>query len=54
MANIRGTRHTVIYRMLHRKLKIEQHETPLKTRGELKCTGRVGNSYSFRTIKIMF
>jgi hypothetical protein len=28
---------TVIYKTIHRKLKIEQHEPTLKTGGELGC-----------------
>jgi ribosomal protein L32 len=30
---------------LHRKLKIEQHETPIKT-GELRYSGRISSSCS--------
>ena len=33
-------RQTVIYKTLHRKLKIDQHET-YKHRGKLRCSGRV-------------
>jgi hypothetical protein len=34
------TKKKKIYKTLHRKLKIERHD-PIKTRGELKCSGRV-------------
>ena len=36
---------TMIYKTLHRKLKIEQHE-PTKNRGELEYSGSVSRSYS--------
>ena len=36
---------TMIYKILHRKLKIEQHE-PHWNRGELMCFGRVNSLYS--------
>jgi hypothetical protein len=32
---------TTIYKTLHRKLKIEQHRTSLKTGVELMCSGRM-------------
>jgi len=35
----------MIYKTLHWKLKIEQHEL-IKTRGELICSGRVSSSSS--------
>ena len=31
---------TMIYKTLHRKLKIKQHEPPLKTGDELMCSGK--------------
>jgi len=31
---------------LHKKLKIEQHESPVQTKGEFKCSGRVSSSCS--------
>ena len=34
---------TTIYK-IHRKLKIEQHEPPKKTGGELRCSGKVSSS----------
>ena len=37
---------TTIYKTLHRKLTIKQHEPPLKTVNELRCSGRVSSSYS--------
>ena len=36
----------MIYKTLYRKLKIEQHKLNKKTDGELRCSGRVGSSYS--------
>jgi hypothetical protein len=36
----------LIYKALHRKLKIEQHEPCLKNRGELKFSGRESSSCS--------
>jgi len=35
---------TTIYKALHRKLKTELSWTPLKTRGESRCSERVSNS----------
>ena len=37
---------TMIYKILHRKLKIEQHAPPLKIGCELMCSGRVRRSCS--------
>ena len=37
---------TMIYKTLHRKLKIDQHEPHKKNWGELVCSGRVGSSCS--------
>jgi hypothetical protein len=36
-------RDTLIYKTLHRKLKLEEHEHHNKSRGELKYSGRVDN-----------
>ena len=33
----------MIYKIVHRKLKIEQHEPPLKTGGELRCSGMISS-----------
>ena len=35
---------TVVYKTLHRKQEIEEHEPYLKTGGELWCPGQVGRS----------
>ena len=37
---------TMTYKMLSRKLNIEEHETPLQPGGKLKCSERVGISCS--------
>jgi hypothetical protein len=42
---------TTIYKTLRRKQKIEQHETPLKTGDELRCSGRFSSSYSTSDIR---
>ena len=48
MAKRKGTKgQATIYKTLHRKQKIEQHE-PSKTRDELMCSGRAGSSCSTR------
>jgi hypothetical protein len=40
IAKIKGTkRETTIYKTLHRKIKIEQHEPHKKPGGELKLVG---------------
>lgn len=40
-----GRKDEQIHKIIHRKLKIEQHE-PTKNRGELKCSGRVSSACS--------
>ena len=41
----------MIYKTLHRKLKINPHEQPLKTGDEHRCSGRVGSkTVRFRPI----
>ena len=43
----KGTKEqTTIYKSLHRKLKIDQHEHHEKLGGELSCSVNVGTSYS--------
>ena len=37
---------TKIYRTLHRKLKIEQNKSPIKTGGEFRCCAKVSSSCS--------
>jgi hypothetical protein len=37
---------TTIFKTLHRKLKIGQHEPHIKTGGELMCSGNVDSSCS--------
>jgi hypothetical protein len=37
---------TTIYKTLHRKINIEQHEPHQKSGGELRCSGRVNSSCS--------
>jgi len=39
MAKIKGQ--TMMHKTLHKKTKYRQTRTPLKTRIELRCTGRV-------------
>jgi hypothetical protein len=36
----------MIYKTLHRKLNIEQHEPHNKTGSELRCSGRINSSSS--------
>jgi len=39
-------RHTMIYKTLHRKLRDWTTQSPLQTRGELWCSGRLSSSCS--------
>ena len=43
---IRTKGQTMILETLHRKLRIDQHATPLQTGGEIRCSVRVHSSYS--------
>jgi hypothetical protein len=45
MANIKRQKDKIIYKTLHRKLKIEQHEPHSKLRG-FRCSGMVRQSCS--------
>jgi len=48
MANIKRTKgQTTSYKPIHRKLKIEKHEPPLKTTGELRFSGKVNSYFVF-------
>lgn len=48
MKDIQGPRPTIVNETLQRKLKIEPHETPLKTGGEFRHSGIKYNYHMYK------